>query len=405
LKTIFKLSLLALFLSAFTSHALTVTNIATGCEAEHSLFLTSDGSLWAMGFNNFGQLGDGQAGNGTYNQTNSPEQIVSSDVTAIAAGLYYSLFLKSDGSLWGMGLTSNGQLGDGTFYRTNQPEQIVSSGVTAIAAGQSHSLFLKSDGSLWAMGYNFYGQLGDGTFNRTNKPEQIVTNGVTAIAAGWNHSLFLKSDGSLWAMGNNDFGQLGDFTHTQTNRPKQIVSSGVTAIAAGGAHNLFIKSNGSLWAMGNNDSGQLGDGSEGSFNHIDWPKQIVASGVTAIAAGGQYSLFTKSDGNLWGMGLNSHGELGDGFTNNSVIPEQIFPLPRPKLSSVLLSKTNLQFKATCGYGGNFYLLGSTNIDSPLNLWTPLRTNSVTARGTNNFSYTLTNAINSGAQRFYILQSQ
>ena len=45
-------------------------------------------------------------------------------------------------------------LGDGTY--TNRPQQIVASNVTAIAAGHQHSLFLKSDGSLWAMG-NFSG--------------------------------------------------------------------------------------------------------------------------------------------------------------------------------------------------------------------------------------------------------
>ena len=103
-------------------------------------------------------------------------------------------------------------MGDGTYNSTNRPEQIVASNVTAIAAGYLHSLFLKSDGSLWAMGYNVYGQLGDGTFNNTNRPEQIVASGVTAIAAGYYHSLFLKSDGSLWAMGNNADGELGDGT-------------------------------------------------------------------------------------------------------------------------------------------------------------------------------------------------
>ena len=50
----------------------------------------------------------------------------------------------------------------------------MASNVTAIAAGDYHSLFLKSDGSLWAMGWNDYGQLGDGTINNTNRPEQIV---------------------------------------------------------------------------------------------------------------------------------------------------------------------------------------------------------------------------------------
>src|SRR5208282_2177475 len=60
---------------------------------------------------------------------------------------------------------------------TYSPEEIVVSGVTAIAAGAGHSLFLKSDGSLWAMGDDSAGELGDGFYNppidRTTEPEQI----------------------------------------------------------------------------------------------------------------------------------------------------------------------------------------------------------------------------------------
>jgi hypothetical protein len=145
-------------------------------------------------------------------------------VTKIAARGVHSLFLKSDGSLWVMGYNVNGQLGDGTFNNTNRPEQIVGSNVTAIAAGEYHSLFVKSDGSLWVMGYNKNGQLGDGTTNNINHPEQILSSNITAIAAGFGHSLFLKSDGSLWAMGDNLDGQLGDGTYSQTNRPEQIVA-------------------------------------------------------------------------------------------------------------------------------------------------------------------------------------
>jgi hypothetical protein len=78
-----------------------------------------------------------------------------------------------------MGDNQYGQLGDGTYGSlntgTNKPEQIVASDVKAISAGQWHSVFVMSDGSLWAMGWNEYGQLGDGTSNyRTNRPEQIL---------------------------------------------------------------------------------------------------------------------------------------------------------------------------------------------------------------------------------------
>jgi alpha-tubulin suppressor-like RCC1 family protein len=311
--------LCAVLLQAVTSGAQPVTKVAAG--GEHSLFLKSDGSLWAMGENAEGQLGDG-----TYNNTNRPEQIVAANVTAIAGGYDHSLFLKSDGSLWAMGENAEGQLGDSTYNNTNRPEQIVATNVMAIAAGSDHSLFLKRDGSLWAMGYNGYGELGDGTYGTapyyaTNRPELIVASNVTAIAAGGSHSLFLMSDGSLWAMGNNQYGQLGDGTYNNTNRPEQIVATNVTAIAAGGLHSLFLKSDGSLWAIGDNQSGELGDGTSNSSTNR--PEQIVATNVTAIAAGGIYSLFLKSDGSLWAMGDNYYGQLGDGTYNQTNQPEQI----------------------------------------------------------------------------------
>ena len=79
----------------------------------------------------------------------------------------------------------------------NQPPRtIMASNVTAIAAGYGHSLFLKSDGSLWGMGENDSGQLGNGTYSSSSLPIQIsfgnISN-ITAIAAGSYHSLFSKA--------------------------------------------------------------------------------------------------------------------------------------------------------------------------------------------------------------------
>jgi alpha-tubulin suppressor-like RCC1 family protein len=263
-----------------------VTAIAAG--GWHSLFLKSDGSLWAMGVDFYGQLGDGAFRTNAPYGASYPAQIVAGNVTTIAAGGYHSLFLKNDGSLWAMGADIFGQLGDGTFrtnapYSVSVPEQIIASNVTAIAAGGFHSLFLKRDGSLWAMGNNEYGQLGDGTTNNLNVPELIVAGNVTAIAAGGWHSLFLKSDGSLWAMGVDFYGQLGDAAF-RTNaphgisRPERIVAGGVTAIAAGGYHSLFLKNDGSLWAMGAGIFGQLGDGTfrTNAPYGINQPMRVVA---------------------------------------------------------------------------------------------------------------------------------
>jgi probable HAF family extracellular repeat protein len=310
-----------------------VTAVAAG--AFQSFFIKSDGSLWAMGNNQFGQLGDG-----TSTDRAIPVQIVPNNVTAIAAGFYHSLFLKSDGSLWAMGMNVAGQLGDGTTTGRASPVQVVSSGVTAIAAGYSHSLFLKSDGSLWAMGNNLHGELGDGTTTFSAVPKQIMSSGVSGIAAGYDYSFFLKSDGSLWAVGYNGVGQLGDGTTSDVPVPKEIVSIGVTAIATSGlsdSHSLLLQTDGSLLGMGFNAYGELGDGTTAA-SHI--PKPIVCAGVTAIACGDAYSLFVKSDGSLWGMGYNGGGQLGDGTTTDHHTPEQIVgglpgaPIPALLITSV-----------------------------------------------------------------------
>jgi alpha-tubulin suppressor-like RCC1 family protein len=94
------------------------------------------------------------------------------------------------------------------------------SDVTAIAAGEYHSLALKSDGTVWAWGYNACGQLGDGITTSTNIPVQVKElRDVTAIAAGKYHSLALKSDETVWAWGENYNGQLGDGTSMDRNTP------------------------------------------------------------------------------------------------------------------------------------------------------------------------------------------
>ncbi len=287
--------------------------------------------MWAMGNNSYFKLCDGSIDGGNYN-TNLPEQIVASNVTAIAAGYKHSLFLKSNGSLWAMGYNASGQLGDGTDNNTNRPKQIVASNVTAIAAGYKHSLFLKSDGSLWAMGYNASGQLGDGTYNQTNRPEQIVASNVTAIAAGYNHSLFLKSDGSLWAMGDNDAGELGDGTYNQATLPEQIVATNVTAIAGGSDHSLFLQSDGSLWAMGDNSYGQLGDGTTDNDNYnTNLPEQIV--GGPSVPPG-----YNQISGQLLGTGDMQLSFVGVAVANYAL--DRSFSLTSPNWVPQLTNSTD-----------------------------------------------------------------
>ncbi len=87
----------------------------------------------------------------------------------IAAGYSHTIFLKSDGAVWATGYNPYGQLGDGSTAGKSNPVQVTDSSgnpfsnVAAVAAGYHHTIFLKSDGSVWATGRNNFGQLGDGS--------------------------------------------------------------------------------------------------------------------------------------------------------------------------------------------------------------------------------------------------
>src|SRR5260221_2833707 len=98
------------------------------------------------------------------------------------------------------------------------------------------------------------------------------------------------------------------------------------------------------------------------------------------------------------------GQLGEGSVNDSLVPDQFSQVPPPVLTTSISSGTGLQLNATCHFGGTFYLLTATDLALALSQWTAVWTNSVTTNGANNFSVTLTNAVNTGGGRFYILQS-
>lgn len=115
----------------------------------HTLALKSDHSLWAWGYNDHGQLGNGTFGFGT--NTLRPMRVGNDfDWTEAAAGPSHTLARKIDGSLWAWGLNNEGQLGDGTEESRNSPVRVgTDNDWKACSPGWSYTLALKADGSLW----------------------------------------------------------------------------------------------------------------------------------------------------------------------------------------------------------------------------------------------------------------
>jgi hypothetical protein len=107
-----------------------------------------------------------------------------------------------------MGLNDWGQIGDCTINWPSLPEQIESNNVVAVAAGYSGSLFLKKDGSLWGMGINWGSDYGEGIEFNSRCPVQIVAANNSALIAGYYYNSQLKTYAGIWAgkFGNNQAG-------------------------------------------------------------------------------------------------------------------------------------------------------------------------------------------------------
>lgn len=296
--------------------------VSSSSGGSHTLALRSDGTLWAWGQNSYGQLGFGAAN--TYDQY-SPEQVGNDTAwIAMSAGSEHSLGLKVNGSLWAWGHNDHGQLGQGNHTDYNVPTRIgTDSTWTDMTGGRAFNLALKANGTLWAWGANANGQLGTGNTTEQSSPVQVGAGSTwLAISAGDSFSIAQKADGTLWAWGYNNHGQLGQGNNTEQHSPVQVGNdTSWTHAAAGNAHVLAIKSNGTLWAWGANDHGQLG---QGNTSDLSTATQIgSATNWVSVSAGRGYSYAMASDGTIWSWGANDKGELGQGNYTEQHSPVQV----------------------------------------------------------------------------------
>jgi len=204
--------------------------------------IKTDGTLWIWGDNSQGQLGL----NDVNVSKSSPTQVGSgTDWSKINAGGNHILAIKTDGTLWAWGLNNAGQVGNNSVSNRSSPVQVGSSTTWSqinTGPGSTLSLSTKTDGTLWSWGSNFTGQLGHGDTVYRSSPTQVgVATTWSQISVGQRTVGTIKTDGTLWTWGSNVSGVLGNNSVVNRSSPVQVGSSTTWNLVNVGSYSVIAR--------------------------------------------------------------------------------------------------------------------------------------------------------------------
>ena len=228
----------------------------------HTAAVRTNGTIWSWGLNNAGQLGDNTAVS-----RSSPVSVVGgfTDWCQVSAGYRHSIAVRTNGTLWAWGCNNCGQLGDNTIVSKSSPVSVVG-GFTdwcQVSASVFHTAAVRTNGTLWSWGSSGTGRLGDNTIVDKSSPVSVV-GGFTdwcQVSASGVHTAAVRTNGTIWSWGLNNAGQLGDNTIVNKSSPVSVVG-GFTdwcQVSAGYNHTAAVRTNGTVWGWGCNTNNQLGD--------------------------------------------------------------------------------------------------------------------------------------------------
>jgi alpha-tubulin suppressor-like RCC1 family protein len=363
----------------------------------HSFFLAEDGGIYAMGRNDHGQLGIGSQT--TENYPVLMEEIHSRlSVSKISTGRSHSLFLMSNGEVYGCGSNEQGQLGLGenkTALRDSlRPVKLpFTATIRDIACGYDHSLVCNTSGQVFAFGHPEYGQLGFGSngsfikdggkgaavqYRCVTSPRQIEmfvqkdSRGkleaeipasqlcIRAVAAGRNHSMCLEDweDGRANRVFSWGFGGYGRLGHTSGNDeflPRDISTFApglvrlgpdgqppapnpqkiIVDIVCGSTYSLAISKSKAMYFWGKLSNSPRGEATM-------YPKMVMDlyGWQTRLCCGGSNSVFVAADDAVIAWGAPVAGKFGlEGGAKSSTGAKIVEAVSGLKTLSV-----------SCGYG-------------------------------------------------------
>ena len=331
------------------------------CDAEDSCkFLSDEGIVYGLGEDFPGGLGVGIESEILTIPT--PIQNLP-PIKLISCGAYFTACVDVEGFLWTFGDNIHGQLGIGNKTSMKIPQKIQNiPPIQSVCCGHYHTLVITNDSNLWSFGLNDDGQLCLGNTQTESRPKQTTFSDILKISGGGYHSLFQNNYGEIYACGYNQYGELG----LGKKIPKQIeptlipnLPSDIIQFDCGTNHSLFLDILGNVYSVGYNYVGSLGNGSFQDTNELNQILNIPPIQSISCIDGSNYLI--DFDDNVWSFGDNEEGQLGhddrrcDSHENS--IPTKIDELQNIKQISSGFGRLVLMKDSSSP--SNIFLLGNT----------------------------------------------
>ncbi len=208
-----------------------IVGLAAGADA--TIALGDNGKAYTWGYGGEGQLGDGKGVS-----SNVPVEVAMPagvTFTQVAAGADHMLALAKDGTVYAWGSNDFGQLGDGSLTARATPVAVLPGAVPTgtkivrVAAGPRDSALITDAGALYTWGSNVAGQLGNGTTTDARVPVAVgalAGSIVNKVVIGSRFMLAETNVGTRFAWGAGASGRLGNGTADSRFTPSAVSSGG-----------------------------------------------------------------------------------------------------------------------------------------------------------------------------------
>jgi alpha-tubulin suppressor-like RCC1 family protein len=203
----------------------------------------------------------------------------------------------------------------------------------AIAAGLFHSAAITSDGGLVTFGCGKFGQCLDPSAASPNP--WTPDNGIrfVKVACGRRHTVALDNNGRVFSFGENKHGQLGRQVTDEKEQdavPAPVALGNdwnVQDISCGWSHTVALATNAkgevAVFGWGRYDKGQLGNAKSesGDSTAVGAPTRLfgaLTEEIVSVTCGSESSIIVDCANKIWSCGWNEHGNLGSGSAHDAV---------------------------------------------------------------------------------------